>query len=79
MLGIASDKGGRKIIILACIWTAGIMSVFEIVGNDYVSYVFFQFFLGLFVGVSRIYLGLYLLLLQIKHVIVLYCIIFMLE
>lgn len=50
MLGIASDKGGRKIIILACIWTAGIMSIFQIVGNDYVSYVFFQFFLGLFIG-----------------------------
>ena len=54
MLGIASDKGGRKIIILACIWTAGIMSIFQIVGNDYVSYVFFQFFLGLFIGVSNL-------------------------
>ncbi len=50
MLGIASDKGGRKIIILACIWTSGIMSVFQLVGHDYVSYVFFQFFLGLFIG-----------------------------
>ncbi len=26
LLGFASDKGGRKIIILACIWTAGVMS-----------------------------------------------------
>lgn len=50
MLGIASDMGGRKMIILACIWTAGIMSLFQLVGTDYVSFVFFQFFLGLFVG-----------------------------
>ena len=57
MLGIASDKGGRKIIILACIWTAGIMSVFQLVGHDYVSFVFFQFFLGLFIGVSYILLA----------------------
>lgn len=54
MLGIASDKGGRKIIILACMWTAGIMSLFQLVGHDYVSFVFFQFFLGLFVGVSNL-------------------------
>ena len=52
MLGIASDKGGRKIIILACIWTAGIMSIFQIFGHDFISFVFFQFFLGLFIGVS---------------------------
>lgn len=50
MLGIASDKGGRKSIILACIWTSGIMSLFQMVGHDYVSFVFFQFFLGIFVG-----------------------------
>lgn len=50
MLGIASDMGGRKMIILACIWTAGIMSVFQLVGHDYVSFVFFQFFLGIFIG-----------------------------
>ena len=54
LLGFASDKGGRKSIILACIWSAGIMSTFQLVGHDYVSFVFFQFFLGLFVGVSFI-------------------------
>lgn len=52
LLGIASDKGGRKSIILACIWSAGIMSTFQLVDHDYVSFVFFQFFLGLFIGVS---------------------------
>lgn len=50
MLGIASDKGGRKMIILACIWTSGIISLFQLVGHDYVSFVFFQFFLGVFIG-----------------------------
>lgn len=50
LLGFASDKGGRKIIILACIWTSGIMSIFQLVGNDFISFVFFQFFLGLFIG-----------------------------
>ncbi len=53
-LGIASDKGGRKMIILACIWTSGIMSVFQLVGHDFISFAFFQFFLGLFIGVSCI-------------------------
>lgn len=50
LLGIASDRGGRKMIILACFWTAGIMSLFQLVGRDYVSFVFFQFFLGSFIG-----------------------------
>lgn len=52
LLGFASDKGGRKIIILACIWTCGVMSVFQLIGQDFISFVFFQFFLGLFIGVS---------------------------
>ena len=52
ILGFASDRGGRKIIILGCIWTTGIISLFQLVGNDYISFVFFQFFLGLFIGVS---------------------------
>ena len=50
VLGFGSDRGGRKIIILACIWTTGIMSVFQLVGTDYMSYIFFQFFVGLFLG-----------------------------
>jgi hypothetical protein len=50
MLGLASDKGGRKIIILACIWTSGVISIFQLVGNDFISFVFFQFFIGLFIG-----------------------------
>lgn len=52
ILGLASDRGGRKMIILACMWTTGVMSLFQLVGNDFISYVFFQFFIGLFVGVS---------------------------
>ena len=51
LLGFASDKGGRKMIILACMWTTGVMSVFQIVGHDFISFVFFQFFIGLFIGV----------------------------
>ena len=53
LLGFASDRGGRKMIILACIWTTGIMSLFQLVGHDFISYVFFQFFIGLFIGVSK--------------------------
>lgn len=51
ILGFASDRGGRKMIILACIWTTGIMSIFQLVGHDFISYVFFQFFIGIFTGV----------------------------
>jgi hypothetical protein len=51
LLGFGSDRGGRKIIILACIWTTGIMSVFQLVGHDFISFIFFQFFIGLFIGV----------------------------
>jgi MFS family permease len=50
VLSIASDRGGRKMIILACIWSTGIMSLFQLVGHDFVSFTFFQFFLGLFIG-----------------------------
>jgi MFS family permease len=50
VLGFGSDRGGRKIIILACIWTTGIMSIFQMVGTDYMSFIFFQFFVGLFLG-----------------------------
>jgi MFS family permease len=52
IVGFASDRGGRKMIILACIWTTGVMSLFQLVGHDFISYVFFQFFIGLFIGVS---------------------------
>jgi hypothetical protein len=52
LLGILADKGGRKIIILGCIWVTGIMSVFQVVGNDFISFVFFQLFLAIFAGVS---------------------------
>ena len=54
ILGFGSDRGGRKMIILSSIWTTGIMSLFQIVGNDFISYTFFSFFIGLFIGV-RIY------------------------
>lgn len=50
LLGFASDRGGRKMIVLCCIWVNGIMSVFQLVGHDFVSFAFFQFFIGLFVG-----------------------------
>lgn len=54
ILGFASDRGGRKMIILACMWTTGVMSLFQLVGHDYISYIFFQFFIGLFIGVKPI-------------------------
>lgn len=50
LLGFTSDRGGRKMIILACIWSTGIMSIFQLVGHDFISYVFFEFFIGLFIG-----------------------------
>jgi hypothetical protein len=55
ILGFASDRGGRKIIILACIWTTGVMSLFQLVGEEFISYTFFQFFIGLFIGVSLLF------------------------
>jgi hypothetical protein len=57
VLGFGSDRGGRKMIILSSIWTTGIMSIFQIVGNDFISFVFFQFFIGLFIGVSCLIFG----------------------
>ena len=54
LFGVASDRGGRKIILLSCIWTTGVMSLFQMVGSDYMTYVFFQFFIGVFIGVSRL-------------------------
>jgi MFS family permease len=50
LLGILADKGGRKIIVLGCIWVTGIMSIFQVVGHDFISYVFFQLFLSIFAG-----------------------------
>jgi hypothetical protein len=55
ILGFASDRGGRKMILLACIWTTGTMSLFQLVGHDFISYVFFEFFIGLFIGVSNLH------------------------
>jgi hypothetical protein len=52
LLGLVSDLGGRKVIVLACIWTCGVMSMFQLVGDDFVSYVFFQLFVAIFIGVS---------------------------
>ena len=50
VLGYGSDRGGRKMIVLASIWVSGIMSIFQMVGHDFISFTFFQFFIGLFVG-----------------------------
>ena len=50
ILGFASDRGGRKMIVLSCIWVSGIMSLFQLVGDDFISFSFFQFFIGLFVS-----------------------------
>lgn len=54
LLGFGSDRGGRKMIILGCMWTTGVMSLFQLVGKDFISFTFFQFFIGLFIGVSFI-------------------------
>jgi MFS family permease len=50
VLGFASDRGGRKMIVLSCIWVSGVMSIFQLVGHDFISFTFFQFFIGLFLG-----------------------------
>ncbi len=39
-----------------CIWVTGIISLFQLVGKDFISYVFFQLFLGIFSGVRQILL-----------------------
>jgi MFS family permease len=50
VLGFGSDRGGRKMIVLSSIWVSGVMSIFQLVGNDFISFTFFQFFIGLFAG-----------------------------
>ncbi|CAF0759751.1 unnamed protein product [Didymodactylos carnosus] len=56
VFGYMADYSGRKMILLGSIWTTGVLSLFQLLSDDYTSYIFFIFFVGIFVGSVQVIL-----------------------
>ncbi|CAF4846667.1 unnamed protein product [Rotaria socialis] len=54
VLGAIADHSGRKMILLGSMWTACILSIFQLLSEEYISYVFFMFFLGVLTGAVHV-------------------------
>ncbi|CAF1018617.1 unnamed protein product [Adineta ricciae] len=54
IFGYIADYSGRKMILLGSIWAACAMSLFQLLSGDYISYVFFIFFVGLAIGAVHV-------------------------
>ncbi|CAF2107123.1 unnamed protein product [Rotaria magnacalcarata] len=54
VLGSIADHSGRKMILLGSMWTACILSIFQLLSEEYISYVFFMFFLGVLMGAVHV-------------------------
>ncbi|KAI3378131.1 hypothetical protein SNEBB_007076 [Seison nebaliae] len=50
MFGILGDNVGRKISLLTSCLSAASISLFQLVGDDFISFLFFQLLLGIFSG-----------------------------
>ncbi|CAF2516993.1 unnamed protein product [Rotaria sp. Silwood2] len=54
IFGYIADLSGRKMILLGSTWTACVISIFQLLSDDYISYVFFMLFLGLTIGAVHV-------------------------
>ncbi|CAF1158012.1 unnamed protein product [Didymodactylos carnosus] len=56
VFGYMADYSGRKMLLLGSMWSACALSVFQLLSDDYISYVFFIFFVGIFIGAVQVIL-----------------------
>ncbi|UJR30512.1 hypothetical protein I4U23_018042 [Adineta vaga] len=54
VFGCIADHSGRKMILIGSMWTACALSVFQLLSDDYISYVFFIFFVGIAIGAVQV-------------------------
>ncbi|CAF1005749.1 unnamed protein product [Adineta steineri] len=54
VFGYLADYSGRKMILSGSMWTACILSIFQLLSDDYISYVFFIFFIGVAIGAVQV-------------------------
>ncbi|CAF3345485.1 unnamed protein product [Rotaria sp. Silwood1] len=54
IFGYLADHSGRKMILLGSMWAACIISIFQLLSEDYISYVFFMLFIGLAIGAVHV-------------------------
>ncbi|CAF1084013.1 unnamed protein product [Adineta steineri] len=54
VFGYAADHSGRKMILTGSMWTACALSVFQLLSDDYISYVFFILFVGIAIGAVQV-------------------------
>jgi len=54
IFGYMADHSGRKMILLGSMWAACFLSVFQLLSEDYISYVFFSLFVGIAIGAVQV-------------------------
>ncbi|UJR16095.1 hypothetical protein I4U23_003007 [Adineta vaga] len=54
IFGYLADHSGRKMILLGSIWTTCGLSIFQSLSDDFLSYAFFAFFIGLAIGAVHV-------------------------
>ncbi|CAF0758292.1 unnamed protein product [Rotaria sordida] len=54
IFGYIADHSGRKMILLGSMWTACVISIFQLLSEDYISYIFFMLFIGFAIGAVHV-------------------------
>ncbi|CAF1187332.1 unnamed protein product, partial [Didymodactylos carnosus] len=54
VFGYAADHNGRKATLLGSTWVIVALSIFQLLSDDYISYVFFIFFIGFPIGAVQV-------------------------
>ncbi|CAF2518312.1 unnamed protein product [Rotaria sp. Silwood2] len=54
IFGYIADHSGRKMILIGSMWTACALSIFQLLSDDYISYVFFILFVGIAIGAVQV-------------------------
>ncbi|CAF4487934.1 unnamed protein product, partial [Rotaria socialis] len=54
IFGYIADHSGRKMILIGSMWTACALSIFQLLSEDYISYVFFILFVGMAIGAVQV-------------------------
>ncbi|CAF1215977.1 unnamed protein product [Rotaria sp. Silwood1] len=54
IFGYIADHSGRKMILIGSMWTACALSIFQLLSDDYISYVFFILFVGMAIGAVQV-------------------------
>jgi MFS family permease len=54
IFGYIADHSGRKMILIGSMWTACALSIFQLLSEDFISYVFFMLFVGMAIGAVQV-------------------------